>query len=112
LLVTYRNDQASLDRARQLVTEFANSANPNLLDTYGWVLVRRGQYAEALPVLERAAELAPQSPVVRYHLAMAQLNSGQRDRARENLRVALTGTPNFAGVDQAREALKTLSNAG
>jgi tetratricopeptide (TPR) repeat protein len=112
LLVSYRTDQASLDRARDLVAPFANSQNPMLLDTYGWVLVRRGQYAEALPALERAVQLAPNSPALRYHLGMAQMNSGQAERARENLRLALVGAPNFAGVDEAREALKSLTARG
>jgi Flp pilus assembly protein TadD len=83
-----------------------------LLDTYGWVLVRRGQYAEALPALERAVQLAPNSPALRYHLGMAQMNSGQAERARENLRLALVGAPNFAGVDEARDALKSLTARG
>ena len=48
LLVTYRKDQKSLDRARELTEQFANSPNAALLDTHGWVLYRRGQYAEAL----------------------------------------------------------------
>ncbi len=112
LLVTYRNDATSLDRALLLTTGFEKSANPQLLDTYGWVLVRRGQYAEALPILERAAELAPDTPVIRFHLAIAQNKSGQEDRARENLRLALAGAPTFAGVDQARELLKNLTARG
>ncbi len=112
LLVTYRTDQASLDRAAQLTAGFQNSADAALLDTHGWVLVKRRQYAEALPALERAAKLAPQSPAVRFHLAMAQLGTGQRDQARDNLQLALAGSPNFAGVDQARETLRALSDRG
>jgi tetratricopeptide (TPR) repeat protein len=108
LLVTYRTDKPSLDRAKALTAAFANSPNAPLLDTHGWVMFKLGQYEEALPVLERAIERSPDSKVIRYHLAMAQLKSGQRDKARENLETALTGTANFAGVDEARTTLASL----
>jgi thioredoxin-like negative regulator of GroEL len=74
------------------------------------VMFKLGQYTEALPVLERAAAQAPASPVIRYHLAMAQLKTGQREKARDNLESALTGNANFAGVDEARTALASLGN--
>jgi Flp pilus assembly protein TadD len=108
LLVTYRKDRPSLDRARTLTEPFAESKSGALLDTHGWVMFKLGQYGEALSVLERAAGQAPDSKVIRYHLAMAQLKSGQRDKARGNLETALAGTANFAGVDEARTTLASL----
>ena len=112
LLVTYRKDQKSLDRARELTDQFANSPNPALLDTHGWVLYRRGQYAEALAALERANQLAPQALVVRFHLGMAQLKSGQSSQARENLQAALQSKSAFAGADEARAALASIESKG
>lgn len=113
LLVTYRRaDRASLDRAYELVSPFSSSANPALLDTYGWVRLSRGETAEALPVLERASLKAPDSKVIRYHLAMAQLKAGQNDRARLNLEDALAGTTAFAGIDEAKSALAELRRRG
>lgn len=108
LLVTYRKDKASLDRAKTLTQPFASSPQAPLLDTHGWVRFKLGEYDAALPVLERALERAPDSKVIRYHLAMAQLKSGQRDKARENLETALTGKATFAGVDEARTTLASL----
>jgi tetratricopeptide (TPR) repeat protein len=112
LLVTYRKDQKSLDRARVLTEQFANSPNAALLDTHGWVLYRRGQYAEALSVLERASQIAPQALVVKFHLGMAQLKSGQNAQARENLQAALQSKSVFAGADEARAALASISSKG
>lgn len=112
LLVTYRTDQKSLDRARELSEQFAQSENAALLDTHGWVLYRRGQIAEALAVLERAKQIAPDAQVVRYHLGMAQLKSGQNAQARENLQAALQNKRVFAGVDEARAALASISSKG
>jgi tetratricopeptide (TPR) repeat protein len=112
LLVTYRKDQRSLDRARELTEQFSNSPNAALLDTHGWVLYRRGQYAEALGVLERARQIAPQALVVRFHLGMAQLKSGQNAEARENLQAALQSKSVFAGADEARAALASIPSKG
>lgn len=108
LLVTYRTDAASLDRARDLTAAFVNSDNPALLDTHAWVRVQRGEYAAALPLLERAVRQAPESRVIRYHLATAQLKSGQRAQATENLERALATPGEFAGAASARAMLAEL----
>lgn len=108
LLVTYKKDEASLDRARDLTSNFTTSDDSTLLDTLGWVRFKRGEYQEALPTLERAVERAPGSKVIRFHLAMAQLRLGLRDRARANLEAALNGSGSFQGVDEARTALASL----
>jgi predicted Zn-dependent protease len=105
LLVTYRKDAASLDRARDLTAPFANSPNASLLDTVGWVRFKRGELALALPVLERAAVRAPQSPVIQYHLGMAELRTGDRERARVSLQSAVHTEQHFVGLDEARTAL-------
>jgi tetratricopeptide (TPR) repeat protein len=108
LLVTYRTDRASLDRARDLIAGFASSDDSNLLDTAGWVCFKRGEFREALPALERARERAPDSKVIRYHLGMAELQLGMKDRARSNLEAALSGAGSFQGAEEARVALASL----
>ncbi len=108
LLVTYRKDRASLDRAGGLTARFLSSENPDLLDTAGWVCLKRGELGEALSALEKAARRAPDSRVIRYHLGMAQLESGQRDLARGSLKSALAGSARFDGWQDARSALASL----
>ena len=108
LLVTYRKDAASLDQARDLTAPFAKSENSALLDTHGWVQLKRGEVADALSVLEKAAAQSPDSRVIRYHLGMAQLKAGQRDRARSSLESALGGGGGFQGIDEARATLAQL----
>jgi tetratricopeptide (TPR) repeat protein len=105
LLVTYKTDRASLDRARDLTAGFAESGDAALIDTDGWVQLKRGEVAQALPLLERAAERAPTSNVIRYHLGMAQLRSGQPEKARSTLQSAVQGAQNFSGIEDARTAL-------
>jgi tetratricopeptide (TPR) repeat protein len=110
LLVNYRTDKASLDRAQALTAGFGSANNGDLLDTAGWVQFKRGEYTRALPVLQHAVALRPESREAHYHLGMAELRSGQTDRARSDLESALAGTGQFYGADDARAALASLKN--
>lgn len=108
MLVTYKTDRASLDRARDLIKGFESSNEGSLLDTNGWVHYKRAEYADALPALERAVQRAPDSRVIRYHLGMAELQAGRTERARVDLQTAVSGAADFQGVDEARTALASL----
>jgi Flp pilus assembly protein TadD len=112
LLVTYRTDQKSLDRARDLTEGFVSSNNSSLLDTRGWVHFKRAEYSQALTELERAAQHSPQSQEIRYHLGMAEVRSGLTDRARSDLESAVAGSANFTGSGEARTVLATLKGPG
>jgi tetratricopeptide (TPR) repeat protein len=107
-LVTYRSDQASLDRARALAERFASSRTAAFLDTWGWVLYKRGENREALSTLQKAVDKSPRAPELRYHLAMAQLKSGARDAARMSLEQALKFNVRYSGSDEASRTLKEL----
>jgi Tfp pilus assembly protein PilF len=72
LLVNYKTDAASLDRARTLTAHFDLSDNASLRDTTGWVHFKRREYQDAVAVLERAAYRSPDSKVIRAHLDMAR----------------------------------------
>ena len=111
LLVTYRHDQPSLDRARDLTAAFAGSDEAPLLDTYGWVRLQRGDMREALTALERASQQTPDSKVILYHLGMAYLKAGQSNKARTTLEAALSGGASFTGTQDARLALAQLKGA-
>jgi Flp pilus assembly protein TadD len=88
------------------------SNDGTLLDTSGWVRVKRGEFRDALTVLEHAAALNPKSPVIHYHLAVAELQTGHQDNARVNLQTALAGSADFPGADRARAMLAGLKNSG
>jgi tetratricopeptide (TPR) repeat protein len=109
LLVSYRADRPSLERARTLTAPFANSEIPALLDTHGWVMLKCGDLAEALSALQKAADRAPGSRVIHYHLGMAQLQAGQNEKARQSLEAALSGRATFHGTEEARLALARLN---
>jgi tetratricopeptide (TPR) repeat protein len=109
LLATYKSDQASLDRARELTAGFITSDNSSMLDTNGWVRYKRREYQDAMAVLERALERAPDSRVIRYHLGMTEIKLGQLERARTDLERALSGSAEFAGVEEARATLASMT---
>lgn len=103
---------ASLDRALQLSEKLAGSLEPTFVNTRGWVRYKRGEYQQALPLLQQAVDTAPDSPLMRYHLGMAQLRLGDRDAARRNLEVAVAASSPFAGLDEARSALAEVKRTG
>jgi tetratricopeptide (TPR) repeat protein len=109
LLITYRKDQASLDQARTLCARFATSTNGAYLDTYGWVLYKRGESDAAVAALQTALTKMPDSPVSLYHLGMAQASAGQAAAARENLSRSLQSGKSFAGMDEAKATLNKLA---
>jgi len=108
LLATHRSDAKSLERAESLSRQFEQSTNPNLLDTYGWVLHKRGRNEEALTVLERVIAQAPGAPSFRYHLAMVQIALDYREKAIANLQLALATGARFEESEQAKAALESL----
>ncbi len=110
LLVTYRSDKASLDRARALAERFSSSRNPAFIDTWGWVLYKRGEYADSVTALQKAVDKAPRAPELLYHLAMAQLGSGQSASARTHLGEALKSGTAFSGSDEAKRTLADLAH--
>jgi putative PEP-CTERM system TPR-repeat lipoprotein len=96
----------ALDYARRAADLAPDSAPA--LDTLGWILVREDRAADALPYLTKAAQLAPQTLEIRYHLAVAQAGVGQRDAARETLRALLAESGAFELRGAAQELLRTL----
>jgi predicted Zn-dependent protease len=112
LLVDTKQDPGSLERAKQLAARFSGSNNPQLLDTYGWVLYKRGEAAGALTALQAASSKAPNLPVLWYHLGMAQLLSGQTEAARDSLTRSLKSGQTFSGMEEAKAALGKLARQG
>lgn len=108
LLVTYRKDRDSLQQASELTARFAVSSDAQLLDTAGWVQLQLGDVTRARIELQQAAALAPASNLLHYHLGMAELAAGHRERARAELNAALENGKPFVGVAQARAALTAI----
>lgn len=61
----------------------AASNNAAIADTYGWILLKNNKVNEALAVLEKAHQLAPNTPEIAQHLAEAYEKAGQTDKANQ-----------------------------
>ena len=116
VLADYRTDKQSLQQAARLVEAFAQSSNPNMLDTYAWVAVRTGDKdKKAIPALKKVIAAAPEVAVFRYHLGTAYYQASDRASAKAELERALELAKkqgDFVGIEQARSLLKEISGTG
>jgi tetratricopeptide (TPR) repeat protein len=112
LLVSYRDDVSSLDRAEQLTGKLNHVSEPSILNTRGWVKFKRGEFQESLALLQQAVDKSPESPLMRYHLGMAQLKTGDRASAAKNLEAAVRSGRQFHGAKEAQAALEQIKAAG
>jgi len=98
----------NLDLALSLAEEARNlDPAPDILDTLGWVHIKRSEAAAAVSVLEKAHSEAPNSASIRYHLGSALAMAGDSQRAREMLQSAVDAA-GFEEIDEARRELAKL----
>jgi cellulose synthase operon protein C len=100
-------DPESVKVAEQAVA--INPAYASASDTLGWALLQNGQVDRALKVLKEAKQRDPASAEIRYHLAAALAQSGNKKEARDELDLALKDGRPFDGSAAAAELRKTLN---
>ena len=84
-----------LDRAQQMIKRAAEQ-RPNdgaIVDSLGWVELRKGDVAGAVASLERAVEMEPEDPTINGHLGDAYWAAGRKLEADYQWRRALTLNP-------------------
>jgi tetratricopeptide (TPR) repeat protein len=79
------------------------------LMNYGFALHEQKRSKEAIPYLEKAATLEPESPLIVYNLALALDASGERERALETWKRLVEFDPDGEFADVARERIEYLS---
>ena len=109
LLSDRRNDKASLERAHSLTLRLRETQVPQFNDTLGWVSYRRDDFVRAVPLLEKAVAALPDVAMVRYHLAMSYIAIGRTAKASEQLKAALSLTPDSELEGKIRDALPKIS---
>lgn len=102
LLSTSRADPESLERAFVVARRLRGSDSPYFQDTYGWILHRRGDSAQALPLLEQAAATLPGNAQVQGHRAEALLALGRRPEARAAFEEVAALAPGSPEAEAAR----------
>jgi tetratricopeptide (TPR) repeat protein len=106
LLVDFKGDQPSLQKAFSLSRDFEKEApHPLFLDTLAWVRLKMGQQEEALRLLKNAITKSPDLSVLNYHLGMAYYRVGKSSEARSYLSKALRKPDAFPGRQEAEQIL-------
>ena len=82
---------------------------PTITDTLAWVMYKRDNYTAAVPLLEDCVQKDPDSAKFRYHLGMALLGSGQKQKAKTNLEAALRMKLDGGDAQKAQQALAQLN---
>jgi len=110
LLAAHRTDDASLERAYRIARRLRGIEVAAFQDTYGWIVYRRGDYAEALDYLRPASLGLPGDPLVHYHLGKTHHALGNTDAAIETFIHALeiAGDNALPQFDDARTLLSEL----
>ncbi len=88
---TYADMGIHLDEAEQLIRRalVQKPGDGYITDSLAWVFYKRGQYEKALPLLEEAARLVPEDPVVKEHLGDVYNRLGRIEEARRSYRQSI-----------------------
>ncbi|HJV74467.1 MAG TPA: XrtA/PEP-CTERM system TPR-repeat protein PrsT [Noviherbaspirillum sp.] len=105
-LYQQENDKRALQYGEKAYA--ADSNNPSVLDTLGWILVERGEHARGVSLLQRAVTLAPDATEIRYRLALGLVKSGDKEKARSELQRLLEPGKEFSKAKEARALLTQL----
>lgn len=99
-----------LDRAYELARKARDlqPTDPAYGDTLGWVLYRRGEYAQALPLLTESAGKLTEEPEVLFHLGMTHYMLGEEAPAKVALQKALLLGREGSWRAEAQEHLQVL----
>ncbi len=104
LIEHYTTDEGKLKRAVEIAEEFKNSDQFYYKDTYAWSLIKTGKVNEGLEVLNNIIIKAPDVPVFRYHLAVANYKNGNTTAAMSELREALDLSAKKGGFSDRKAA--------
>jgi putative PEP-CTERM system TPR-repeat lipoprotein len=82
------SDLARAEALARRAHELAPRAT-QVLDTYGWILLKRNKANDALPLLKQAAQDSPKDASILFHYAAALAETGDTARAKEVVERAL-----------------------
>ena len=88
-------DGRDLDTALTYIQEARQQYpdDPNIADTMGWILLKKGLYDDALSIFKDLVKRNPQKALFRYHLGVALYNKHDVPGARQSLQMALSLKP-------------------
>lgn len=111
LALIYAEHLGQLDAAYEFAKKAREAApnEPSVADTLGWILFKKGDYANARRLLQEGAGKLPDRPELQFHLGMAHYMLGDEVSARVAMQKSVDSALNFAGKDEARQRLGLLA---
>ena len=88
-------EQGPREEARAVCEKLYDPDDTDKLTELGTIYAQHGDFEAALPVLRRAAELAPQSPIMQYNLARLYYDMNQYENAQPPLADATKRWPDL-----------------
>lgn len=87
-----------------------DSTSPAVADTLGWALFKRGDYQQALALLEESVAKSTGSPEIGYHLGMTHYMMGHENAARTAFQKAIAAKEDFPSRTEAESRLAVLGD--
>jgi len=109
LLDHYPGEDSSV-RALELAKRFENSEQPYFYDTYGWALLKAGEFKKSLPVFEKVVSQKSDVPVFKYHLGLAYATLDMYPKAVAVLEEVLVSAGNDESFLEKDLAVKLLAD--
>ena len=104
--------ERNADPARAMyLAQLAKAADPNnpeVSDTYGWILYKQGQYRQAAAELKAGAARLPNDAAIAFHLGMATLRTGDTTGAKAAFKRAVDSNQNVPEKAKAQSVLAAL----
>ena len=110
LAYIYQEQEGMLERAFELA-EIARAEapdNPDIADTLGWILYKRGDYERALGLIKEAAVARPNIAEVLYHLGFAHYRQREFQECAEAFNEAIELDPDSPLAEEAGTILLEL----
>jgi tetratricopeptide (TPR) repeat protein len=99
-----------LDEALQLVQRALKQVpdQSNFLDTLGYIYLRGKKTESAIQTFGKLVRQQPANPTFHYHLGLAFVDKGDMDKAKDELKSALTNNPSAGDAARIRELISKL----
>lgn len=101
-----RGDKRSYDYAKRAYDLAPNQ--PQTIDTYGWMLVQKGDVEQGLRLLRNAQARSDSQPEIGYHIAVALDALGRHQEALREIQAVIALGKSFKDEDNARKLLDRL----
>lgn len=107
LAYIYQEEEGMLERAFELAEIARTEApdNPDIADTLGWILYKRGDYERALELILEAAVARPGSGEILYHLGLAHYRQREFQESGEAFNKAIELDPDSPLAEEANAIL-------